>query len=55
MIRGMKDLNRRCHCGRMKVNHTTQEANACKKEKATETVGTIMNQKEISEMRQAKI
>ena len=54
MIRGMKDLNKRCHCGRMKVNHTTLEANHCKKERQTETVGTIMNDRQIHDMEPRK-
>ena len=46
MIKGMKSLNKRCHCGKMKVNHTVSEANTCKKATQTSTVVTQMTEKE---------
>lgn len=49
MVKGMKQLNKRCHCGKMKVNHTVQEANICKKSQGVDTVVTRMTEKQIQQ------
>lgn len=53
MLKGMKDLGRMCHCGKLRVNHTIPEANQCKKN--TDSIGKIMTSEEINDMKQMKL
>lgn len=56
MRQGVKDLNSRCHCGKLRTRHYSYaEIRKCKAEKATESVVRRMTDKEINNMKQAKI
>jgi len=52
---GAKKLHKKCFCGKLRVHHERSEAIQCDKIINTETVGKIMDSKEIQDMRQQKI
>lgn len=55
MRQGMREANSFCHCGKLRARHTPFEVKICKMEQRTETVLRQMTDKDIQNMRGAKI
>ena len=55
IAQGQKDMSGYCFCGKLKQRHSNVEGMRCRKTKQTDTVGSIMSDKQINEAEFQKV